>query len=82
MRGCGGTGTACLVMHALSLTLALSHKERERRSPRAESPGTSSFARGGRRLSLPQRGRAGVREKSGGFPAGQNFTSRLTPRET
>ncbi len=50
--------------HAPSLTLTLSPKEREQRSPRAESPSVSPFAHRGLRLSLPQRGRAGVREKS------------------
>ena len=48
--------------HALSLTLTLSRKEREQRSPRAEAPHAPPFARCGLRLSLPQRGRAGVRE--------------------
>ena len=48
--------------HALSLSLTLSPKEREQRSPRAEASRVSPFLRDGLRLSLPQRGRAGVRE--------------------
>ncbi len=54
--------------NALSLTLTLSRKERDQRSPRAEALDTSPFAHRGLRPSLPQRGRAGVREKSCGTP--------------
>lgn len=63
--------------HALSLTLTLSHKEREQRSPCAEAPSVSPFARTGLRLSLPQRGRAGVREKGCGAPQLHDFAGEL-----
>jgi len=52
------------VNHALTLTLALSHKEREQPSQRAEAHSASPYARSGRTPSLSQRERAGEREKS------------------
>ncbi len=49
-----------LVNHTLSLTLTLSRWERGQRSPRAEVRNVSPLAPRGLRLSLPQRGSAGV----------------------